>query len=221
MNIAKFASFWARWFKKWQKKPGTKGFSLIELLVVVGIMGTLAAVAIPAYNKYRTNAARGAFSATGTNIVRAFQACIAVNAYSNCDSLSELDINVPSSTNDGGVSPFFCADMTQEIGGETFKGCFSVSARDSAVITTFNMQVCVSDPVTTGASPPNDCDTNGDGTLDSVKAAGIQGGSCETAAASIERCTTNADCVAEFGAEHTCTSSASQGLCSAAAGTCS
>ena len=183
-------------------------------------MGTLAAVAIPAYNKYRTNAARGAFSATGTNIVRAFQACIAVNAFSNCNSLSDLDIDVPSSTNDGGVSPFFCADMTQEIGGETFKGCFQVSSRDSSVITTFNMQVCVSDPIST--STTNDCDSSGNGVNDAIKAAGIQGGNCETQAASIERCTTNADCMAEFGpANHTCTSSASLGVCSAAAGTCS
>ena len=44
-------------------------------------MGTLAAVAIPAYNRYRSNAARGAFDATGTNIARAFQACVAVNPF--------------------------------------------------------------------------------------------------------------------------------------------
>jgi len=38
------------------REYGKKGFSLIELLVVIAIIAILAAIAIPQYNKYRTNA---------------------------------------------------------------------------------------------------------------------------------------------------------------------
>ena len=77
--------------KKLFKKP-QKGFSLIELLVVVGIIGVLAAVAIPAYQRYQERAARSTLTNSLSNIAKAHIACTVLNAFGDCDSLTEVNV---------------------------------------------------------------------------------------------------------------------------------
>ncbi|MCG9556193.1 MULTISPECIES: pilin [Vibrio] len=61
------------------KRTNQKGFTLIELMIVVAVIGVLAAIAIPQYQTYVKKGAAGAAYATATALKTNVEDYIAVN----------------------------------------------------------------------------------------------------------------------------------------------
>ena len=78
-------------------KKVQKGFTLIELMIVVAIVGILAAVALPAYQNYTKKAKFSEVLAAATGVKSAIEICFQTNGpsstpdMSNCDTETEID----------------------------------------------------------------------------------------------------------------------------------
>ena len=118
-----------RFFKKGVKVlKNKKGFSLMEVLIAVAIIGIISGIAVPQFIAQRNNAAKVAADTSAGNIAKAFKHCLALKDFSRCNSLSAIKVSCPagSSCDSGGAGNVFCAHLHRGDAGATFNVCIEV-----------------------------------------------------------------------------------------------
>ena len=116
-----------------------KGFSLIELLVVIGIIGVLAAVAIPAYQRYQENAERGSLTASLNAVGKAHVACGILKT--DCWTVGDIDVVCSScGTPSTKMGYPWCIDATN--GGAMACLTFSSRTAPSNIVNNWSLPTC-------------------------------------------------------------------------------
>ncbi len=105
------------------KKTSNKGFSMVELIIVIAIMAILAAALAPSLIKYINKSRLSTDVQTGTTIASAINAALAVEAA--YDAAASYDGSVTCINDIVGGGDSFAAEVAQVIGintGNTVKG---------------------------------------------------------------------------------------------------
>lgn len=78
---------------------GVRGFTMVELMITVAIVGVLAAVALPAYFQYVKRATYAELLAQAAPVKTALVTCITIERnVANCSTFSDLGVAPPAPT---------------------------------------------------------------------------------------------------------------------------
>lgn len=107
-----------------------KGFSLIEVLVTVGLIGVLVGIAIPSYNSYKKNTVAMALKADLGNGAKVYNAKYAVDS-SYCHTFGDVGLST-----ERGSNPIYRKSAFYGFDSPSSSDCGSLSANDIQYKTT-------------------------------------------------------------------------------------